>query len=83
MLAHAIATVARTCMSRTFRRQAAQRSAAQRSAAQRSAAQEIGRAASLPHSTEALEAKVDDEFRRWYGLLLLLGGTKGTLGFWY
>jgi hypothetical protein len=42
------------------------------SAAQRSAAQEIGRAASLPHSTEALEAKVDDELRRWYGLPLLL-----------
>jgi hypothetical protein len=49
---------------------AAQRSA---SAAQRSAAQEIGRAASLPHSTEALEAKVDDELRRWYGLPLLWG----------
>jgi hypothetical protein len=46
--------------------------AKQRSAAQRSAAQEIGRAASLPHSTEALEAKVDDELRRWYGLPLLL-----------
>ncbi len=44
------------------------------SAALRSAAQEIGRAASLPHSTEALEAKVDDELRRWYGLPLLLWG---------
>ena len=45
-------------------------------AAQRRAARtvEIGCAASLPHSTEALEAKVDDELRRWYGLPLLLWG---------